>query len=445
MKSNPIVPFPTVNLLEQLPGMTRCPPTALPMNDHTPAVKLDRLPPALSRPVVLLATANISNDNIFNNGLYQNVYFIYNLFESLGWLPILTVQEKPVTLEKVPIILKTCRFTTIDELIKQPTKIALYIEIGMSVEQRVRAFIRALGGKVVKLYLGNILNIDIETPIFTPSINFSHHVVGEMDEIWTSPHYGQHASYSAVINRLPADSCRIAPYVWDSTVLTNGGLRSPAWRPRTSGESLTFVIMEPNISAQKNGLIPLLIAEKFHNTFPQENTRVVLMNGERLRLSPHFERNILPYLTLFKEGRIQFEGRRNMAYVQETYPYAIPIVHHVNNEFNYMTLEYLYAGFPVLHNCTSWRDFGYYYPENDITKGVVQALYAHRQHTDSLETYKSHAKTLLWRHSPYNPEVQRAWTQLLAGITSAQEKEKVKEKAQAKEKTDLSTTQGNTL
>jgi hypothetical protein len=200
------------------------------------------------------------------------------------------------------------------------------------------------------------------------------------------------------------------------------GLKNPAWRPRAAGEKLTFVIMEPNISIQKNSLIPLLIAEKFHNTFPQEDTHIVLMNGDRLRLSPHFERNILPYLTLFKEGRIQFEGRRNMAYVQEHYPYAIPIVHHINNEFNYMTLEYLYAGFPVLHNCDTWSAFGYYYPENDITKGVVQGLYAHRQHADSLETYKSHAKTLLWRHSPYNPTVQEEWKKLVAGVSTTHEK-----------------------
>lgn len=432
MASNPTTTIPIVpNAFEELPGMTRCPVSALPMHDHTPAIKLDTLPSAMGRPIALLATANISHDNIFNNGLYQNVYFIYKLFESIGWLPILTVQEKPASLEKVPLILQPCRFMLIEELLKQPVKIQVYIEIGMSVEPRVRAYMHALGAKIVKLYLGNILNIDIETPIFTPSINFSHHVVGEMDEIWTSPHYGQHASYAAAINRLPADSCRIAPYVWDSTVLTNGGLKAPAWRPRLlcgdKQEPLTFVIMEPNISAQKNGLIPLLIAEKFHTTFPQEQTRVILMNGDRLRLSPHFERNILPYLTLFKEDRIVFEGRRNMAYVQETYPYAIPIVHHINNEFNYMTLEYLYSGFPVLHNCTSWKDFGYYYPENDITKGVVQALYAHRQHADSLETYKSHAKTLFWRHSPYNPEVQKAWIQLLAGVSTAEEKLKQEE------------------
>jgi hypothetical protein len=405
--------------LEKLPGMTRCAP--LPCSSVVPVLKMESLQPLTNRPYVLLATANIKNDNIFNNGLFQNVYFIYKLLESMGYTPILTVQEKPTHMNDTPVILQSCRFATVDDIIKQPMKLAFFIEIGMSVEGRVRNFMRALGAKVVKLYLGNILNIDVETPIFTPTVNFSHHVVEDLDEIWTSPHYMQHDQYCAAINKLPPQSCKIAPYVWDSTVMTSNGIKPTQWRPRKTGagEHTTFVIMEPNISVQKNSLIPLLIAEKYHCTFPDDDVRVVIVNGERLRLSPHFDRNILPYLRLFKEGRITFDGRRNMAYIQDKYPYAVPIVHHINNEFNYMTLEYLYSGFPVIHNCTTWRDFGYYYPENDITKGVIEGLYAVRQHADSLETYVSHSRSLMWRHSPYNPEVHRAWKKLLEGIGSA--------------------------
>lgn len=406
--------------LESLPGMTRC--TPLPNADLIPYKKLKDLPPALNRPAVLLATANINVDNIYNNGLFQNVFFIYKLFESMGYLPILVVQEKPSNLEKTPIILRSCRFMLVEEIIKQPIRLSLFIEIGMSVEARVRAFMKALGAKIVKLYLGNILNIDIETPIFTPTVNFSHHVVDELDEIWTSPHYGQHAQYCAAINKLPPSTCKIAPYVWDNSVLSSNNIKPRQWRPRQADEPTTFVIMEPNISVQKNSLIPLLIAEKYHAAFPQENVRVVVVNGDRLRLSPHFDRNILPYLRLFKDDRIIFEPRKTMAAVQEAYPYAIPIVHHINNEFNYMTLEYLYSGFPVVHNCTSWRDFGYYYPENDINKGVVEALYAVRQHADSYETYVAHARGLLWRHSPYNPAVQEAWKKLIDELIAPEQK-----------------------
>ena len=73
------------------------------------------------------------------------------------------------------------------------------------------------------------------------------------------------------------------------------------------------------------------------------------------------------------------------------------------------------AGFPVLHNCRGWKDFGYFYPDHDTRAGAKvfgEALYSH---ADRLEAYKGHAKALTWRHSIYNPDVQNAWKDLLNG------------------------------
>ena len=34
-----------------------------------------------------------------------------------------------------------------------------------------------------------------------------------------------------------------------------------------------------------------------------------------------------------------------------------------------MTLELLYTGFPLIHNASSWSEFGYFYKENNIMDG----------------------------------------------------------------------------
>jgi hypothetical protein len=36
-------------------------------------------------------------------------------------------------------------------------------------------------------------------------------------------------------------------------------------------------------------------------------------------------------------------------------------------------------------------------------------------HAERLEAYKAHAKALVWRHSIYNPDVQKAWRDLMEG------------------------------
>jgi hypothetical protein len=95
------------------------------------------------------------------------------------------------------------------------------------------------------------------------------------------------------------------------------------------------------------------------------------------------------------------------------YPYATAILHHYNNQYNYMTLEYMVANFPVLHNAPDWHDAGYYYKGNNLAEGTAALLRAQSQHASSLERYRAGTEALKWRHSVYNPDVQKAWLAML--------------------------------
>jgi hypothetical protein len=398
--------------LESLPGMVRR--LEGPADRHKIPEPLSKIAPLFTRPVVILATASISDSNIFNNGLYQNCFIIYRLVEALGYLPIFCVNEKPKQLEGIPEFLRSCRFAQLEDILKTPLPIKIYIEIGMSIASNLRRFMKMMGAKVVKLYLGNILNIDIETCMFLPTVNFSHHVIGEQDEIWTSPHYHMNLDYAACLNKVdPSENtAKIVPYVWDPCILTNDNRRNPQWKPRDPRQKPTFIIMEPNISFQKCALIPILMLEEFARKYPFIDFELVILNSERFVATGFFSANIEPSLRGLK-GKIKYGSRHDMITVMTNYPNCIPICHHINNEFNYMVLEFLHACFPVLHNCAAWKDFGYYYPENNTTKGVEQLFEALNYHHERIEAYRGHSKTLSWRHSIYNPEVQSAWKKLL--------------------------------
>lgn len=377
--------------------------------------KMSDIPNLLERKVVLLATATITDDNIFCNGLFQNVFFLFRMFEAMGLLPILVVNNKPTSLEKIPEVLRSVRIVSVEDLVKQPIQIAAYIEIGMSIDHVMRKFLKMIGSKTYKLYLGNILNIDTETPVFYPGMNFAHHVVGEIQDIWVSPHYGQHSDYACVLNDVDPTTGgeKIAPYVWDSAILTMDGTRCMKWRPRRGEEPDVFVVMEPNISFQKTSLIPLMILETWYRQHKDWKGKVVLVNGERIHGMPYFPKNILENLDLFKAGLIEIRGRMDMISVMKEFPSATFVCHQINNEFNYMVLELLWAGFPVLHNSGAWNEFGYFYRGSDIQEGAKFIELIRNSHGDRLEAYKAHAMALAWRHSPYNPDVHRAWLKLL--------------------------------
>jgi len=374
-----------------LPGMTRYIDKA----PVQPFTKLCSLSNIIQRKVVLLATAVITEDNLFNNGLFQNVYVLYRMFESMGWLPIMIVNKKPESTDKIPWYMKDIRLISIEETGKNPIPVKLYIEIGMSIDANMRKFLKMCGARIAKLYLGNILNIDVETPIFFPNMNFAHHVIGELDDIWVSPHYPQNAEYARALNHTDLDK------------------PEPIGRQANSAEEERFLILEPNISFQKSSLIPLMIMEAWFRKNPSWPGEVVIINGERLLSIPFFKETVWDSLDIVKAGRVKMRGRMDILSVLNEFPSGMPICHQINNEYNYMVLEYFWSGYPVLHNSSDWKEFGYYYENSDISTGADMVEKIRKAHQENTHVYKSHAKALAWRHSPYNPDVHKAWDKIL--------------------------------
>jgi len=381
---------------EKLPGMT----------EYLSTTKV--LPYEGTTKIVMIGCSTIDMDTIFNNGLVQNVYILYRMFQSMGCAPILLVQDLP---KNAPPYMNDLNMLTMDAFVTSGIRVSVYIEIAMSIDVVVKQYLRLGGSRIYKLYLGNILNIDIESPLCYPGMFFIHHYIGDVDDVWVSPHYAQHREYAKCVNRVSLEGDAIAPYVWDPCVLTAGFTRSFRWTPPVKGSEV-FLLIEPNISFQKTSLVPLCILESWYRKNPQWTGKIVIVNGNRLEVLPYFKSSLASSFDLIRDGKVEFCGRMTIVDILTSFPSAIPICHQWNNEYNYMVLEYFHSLYPVIHNASDWSPYGYYYPNSDIAAGVA-ALERAFGHAQTIETFTSHAKTLTWRHSPYNPDVQRAWAALL--------------------------------
>ena len=173
-----------------------------------------------------------------------------------------------------------------------------------------------------------------------------------------------------------------------------------------------FIILEPNISFQKCCLLPLLIIEKLYRT-SKGDFKVLIGNSDRLQANPFFTKTILSTLELYKDGRIIFSGRNTITSIMNDYPSSIAVAHQWNNQYNYMTLEYIVSGFPIIHNASDWSDAGYYYDGSSVEKGYEVLKKVIEFHGSSLEQYAAGAAAIQWRHSPYNPEVHKKWKELV--------------------------------
>ena len=371
----------------------------------------------LERKIIILASNHVNDHSLFMNGLTQNIVILYDLFESLGFRSYLLQNQVDSTVAR-KTFLNNYRTITTHDMVARSMPIHAFIEIGMSVDAGTRGYLRSVGAKITKLYLGNIINIDIETIQNFKSMFFYHHIVGEIDEIWTSPHYLQHMEYAAIINRTDPKKSRVVPYVWDPCFLTQYGSRETMeWIPLLSSDGTTgdawhhmdLVIMDPNISFQKCYFYSLLLADAFAKRHPEWKGKVNVMNGDRIKLSAHSWRHVIPELTLFQQGRVILHGRKNIHTILKENRSACFLTHQWNNDYNYATMELLYCNYPILHNSDGWSDTGYYYSINAWETAIETLYRAMTLHKENLPIYRSHAANLIWKHSIHHPNIQARW------------------------------------
>ena len=357
---------------------------------------------------IFLATGVITEATLFQNGLHQNSLLLYDLFETLGYRCHCLVD---ISCE----FIQSYRHLQPEDYLEQEKAYTpvFYIEIGLSLDSAWRAYLQKKGCKTAKLYLGNVLNIDIETVCMTPGLFFHHHNTGHFDYIWTSPHYRGNCAWLTALHGVP---CSVVPYIWSPKFL--GPLNPLSLSPfgslspfsgsfKSSGD---IVIAEPNISFQKTALVPLLLAEAYYRAHPGWKGRVHVQNSERLLVTPFWNR-IVEGLSLFLDGRIVFSGRKNILELVQEHPGAVFICHQLTNEYNYMILELLYLGIPVLHTSESWSHSGHFYSVDrwlDAVQTLNEAIEEERMvlHSD-----------LLWTVNPENPVIQERWATLLHGVS----------------------------
>jgi hypothetical protein len=385
------------------PGMTEYVPDTV--AHIQPPHKDDRLL------TIAMTTPLISSMNLYQNGLYQNILMLYKLFRSMNHTVYLIVNNKP-SMETADILI-TGGYVCIlpEDIIKYQVHIDIYIEVGMSTDSSFSSWLLTRGTRYVKYYLGNVINIDIEIITKLPTVEFPHHCPGKPQEIWTSPHYAQNLEYICSLFNVPFDRGVIAPYIWDPMFTHSlptwsaGGADKRSWMIRN------IVITEPNISFQKSAFLPILLADRFANKYPEWKGNVIVMNAQRFSVNVHAQR-ILEGLSLHIRGRIKYSGRQTIREIMEQNNGSVFIGHQINNEYNYMTFELMYKGFPILHNSEMWRGYGYYWSDLDIDGGISTLRRALCEHTPD-GTYSADAHALTWNYSLFNPAVREMWRRLL--------------------------------
>jgi hypothetical protein len=106
-------------------------------------------------------------------------------------------------------------------------------------------------------------------------------------------------------------------------------------------------------------------------------------------------------LDIVKAGKAIFHGRNDIAGFMAQFSDAV-VSHQWGNDQNYLYLDVLYGGYPLIHNSPWMRDAGYYYPGFDAQEGGRQLLLAAREHDSSLADYRARAQRVIDAVNPFN-------------------------------------------
>lgn len=302
-------------------------------------------------------------DNIDNPENYKYIYFM-DLWDSSGKIIPNYKQEKPELFDFDVVFLIGFSDTIYFSYLHKHNIKLIYVMLGSNYHNDISDLIR--DNKFASIYYE------------------------KFDEIWISPHFQYCQEYYKI--RYKTDNVFISPYFWRNDFLIKDNIIENVL---TDINELKVAVFEPNIEQAKFFLIPLSICEKAHNDI----TKLKIFNSTKFNKNTFFNKLIVG-TNLHKTNKLCVEGRHSLGYILTTYCNCV--VSYVEDcDLNYVFLECFYLGVPLIHNSIMLKDYGYYYPRLNVTRGAEQIKNVIKNH--NRQQYINKHKPLLDKYSINNP------------------------------------------
>jgi len=361
--------------------------------------------------IALSIIDDIDNNRLYSNGAFQNILFLYDLFEQLGH-NLFLVTKTPR--QKQKIIFQddqSYNTLTLDEINNNKQSIDLFFEAGQVQTIEERHIIKLLGAKIISVHFGNSLIMDMEEIIYKDEKKSGQrHVIQDVDHVLVCPHHAYHKSYLEVLYNTRAS---IMPFIWNPKFIQNKNFSEKDFRNPPN-----IYVLEPNISVVKNCLIPMTIIESLYRKKPNSFNEAYILNGLRIKDNDYLLKNIIINMPSLNANAVKdkvFFSKRFKFYDAFNCP-DILLSHHWNNSLNYLSLEALYQNIPLVHNSECLKEVGYFYPDFDVHKGALALEDALKNHKNGFLKNRENNQLFLEKYSIYNNKIQEKYKDLLNDI-----------------------------
>ena len=346
------------------------------------------------------------DENIWSNGLYQNIYHLYNILIEAGYKPDLVTELASVT-EKT-FMGNEIKLLTLDNCHEYD----LLIEVCSTLTNRMaQKYIAELGKAAVTVQYGNEFLITIVCNSLYDKEKPAKTYMPRREGIWISPHFTHAQQALSVLNRTDVDIC---PYIWSPFFLLNGQkeedlLYNENWNLKHSS------VLESNLYYVKTSHVPMLIIEEFYRNNPTFVENAYIFGSKFLTESMTFAR-FAKDLTIVEDNKMSFEARYRLPYILQKGYAGIMVSHQVDNALNYLQLEAMYLGVPFVHNSEYFKDHGYYYERYNAIDGAKQFELAYHTHKNNYEYLRERDRKRIYDFHPNNSRNIEGYAKLVEKI-----------------------------
>lgn len=345
-----------------------------------------------------------AGQNIWENGLGQNVVFLAQSFQKLPFVQsvvLLNGGDQSTMPPQVNMDALGLRMMSAHEATDH---IDLAIEMAGALDVKWLDYLRAQGKKVVWYCAGQPYVGLIEPSVFDRPGFFSR--ADRCDEIWILPK--DFAAFAPMLRALHRCPVHEVPYIWSPQFLDARARElekegySFGYQARTAGAGLRVAIFEPNVSVVKCTNIPMLVCDEAFRAEPAQVDFMHVLNTLHLKDHPTLL-YLANSLDLVKRQKAIFQGRHDFAGYMVQHADAV-VAHQWQNDQNYNYLDALHGNYPLIHNSPWLRDAGYsdyYYPDFNTVEGGRKLLLAASRHDSRLEHHRQQARRVIAAVDPF--------------------------------------------
>ena len=130
----------------------------------------------------------------------------------------------------------------------------------------------------------------------------------------------------------------------------------------------------------------------------------------------------MTFLDVFKDGLVEFYPRMAFPEIMKQMQQLNPVIigHQIYNDQNYLSLEALYLGYPLVHNSNSIRNAGFFYEGWQLHDGVreLEVVSESFFKPEFFASYLRRCRKVLADHATDNPTLLEQLTSLPSRLKS---------------------------